>query len=77
MSRQELADAANAYIARFDEGEATLDANHIGKLERGVHRWMNDLRREAFRHVLGAARDAELGFYIIRGIRTEESTRCA
>ncbi len=70
MSRQELADAANAYIARFDEGEATLDANHIGKLERGVHRWMNDLRREAFRHVLGAARDAELGFYIIRGIRT-------
>jgi tetratricopeptide (TPR) repeat protein len=68
MSRQELADAVNAYLAPMDESEATLDANHIGKLERGAHRWPNDLRREAFRHVLEASTDSELGFHIIRGL---------
>jgi hypothetical protein len=71
MSRQELADAVNACLAGKDERaqrEATLDANHIGKLERGEHRWPNDLRREAFRHVLDAATDAELGFFVIRGL---------
>jgi len=70
-SRQELADAVNAYLAGKDEREANLDANHIGKLERGDHRWPNDLRREAFRHVLKVATDGELGFYIIRGLRSE------
>jgi hypothetical protein len=37
MSRQELAEAVNACLAGKDEHaqwEATLDANHIGKLER-------------------------------------------
>jgi hypothetical protein len=71
MSRQELAEAVNACLAGKGERagrEATLDANHIGKLERGEHRWPNDLRREAFRHVLDADTDAELGFYIIRGL---------
>lgn len=68
MSRQELADAVNAYLARKDRREATLDANYVGKLERGDHRWPNNLRREAFRHVLHAATDTELGFHIIRGL---------
>jgi len=72
MSRQEEADAVNAYLAGKDDEryrrEATLDANHIGKLERGEHRWPNDPRREAFRHVLQAATDAELGFWITRGM---------
>ena len=74
MSRQEEADAVNAYLAGKDDEpyqrEATLDANHIGKLERGEHRWPNDIRREAFRHVLGVGTDAELGFYITRGLRS-------
>jgi tetratricopeptide (TPR) repeat protein len=74
MSRQELADGVNAYLASKDDEryqrEATLDANHIGKLERGEHRWLNDMRREAFRHVLKAATDTELGFYITRGLRS-------
>jgi len=77
MSRQELADAVNAYLAGKDGGryrhEATLDANHVGKLERGEHRWPNDVRREAFRHVLSAATDTELGFYIIRGVPERDS----
>jgi hypothetical protein len=75
MSRQEEADAVNAYLAgNHDERyqrEATLDANHIGKLERGEHRWPNDMRREAFRYVLGVATDADLGFYITRGLHSE------
>ncbi len=78
MSRQELADAVNAYLAGKDDErhqcEATLDANHIGKLERGEHRWPNDPRREAFRHVLKAATDAELGFWIIRGQHSGSAT---
>jgi hypothetical protein len=53
--------------------ETTLDANHIGKLERGEHRWLNDPRREAFRHVLKAATDRELGFYIMRGLHSESA----
>jgi tetratricopeptide (TPR) repeat protein len=75
MSRQELADAANAYLAGHDHerwrAEASLDALQIGKLERGEHRWPNDIRRDAFRHVLNAETDAELGFYIIRGSHSE------
>ncbi len=77
MSRQELADAVNAYLARKDDSEATLDANHIGKLERGDHRWPNDLRREAFRHVLKAATDSGIGFYIIRGLRSDSAPGAA
>ena len=77
MSRQELADAVNAYLAGKDDEryqrEAALDANHIGKLERGDHRWLNDMRREAFRHVLKAVTDAELGLYIIRGLHSESA----
>src|SRR5262245_43634070 len=77
MSRQELADAVNAYLAGKDEEryqrEATLDAHHIGKLERGEHRWPNDVRREGFRHVLKAATDTDLGFYIVRGLRSESA----
>ncbi len=71
MSRQELADAVNTYLTSKQDDryrrEATLDANHIGKLERGVHRWPNDIRREAFRHVLRASDDREVGFRIVRG----------
>lgn len=74
MSRQELADAVNTYLAGTDPSEATLDANHIGKLERGHHRWPSHLRRKAFRHVLRVAADGELGFYIIRGLRSYSVT---
>ncbi|MFI5492275.1 hypothetical protein [Actinoplanes sp. NPDC051859] len=67
MSRQEVADAVNRYLARKGYNEADIDANYIGKLERGEHRWPRDTRREAFRAVLGAASDAALGFYVVRG----------
>ncbi|MGA5304586.1 hypothetical protein ACPCHT_32075 [Nucisporomicrobium flavum] len=67
MSRQEVADAVNHYLARKGYNEADIDANYVGKLERGEHRWPRDTRREAFRAALGAASDAALGFYIVRG----------
>ena len=66
MSRQELADAVNTYVAHHDSTEATLDANQIGKMERGHRRWPGKLRRDGFRHALGVGSDQELGFYIIR-----------
>jgi len=74
MSRQDLADALNAHLARTDPQEATFDANHIGKLERGLHRWPNSKRRAAFRHVLRVAADQELGFYVIRGMHDAVSS---
>src|SRR3712207_6761979 len=64
MSRQELAEAVNAYLWATYRVVDRLDATDIGKLERGEHRWPRARRREAFRAVLGAASDTELGFYI-------------
>ncbi len=63
MSRQELAEAINAYLWTAHEIDGRLDETDIGKLERGEHRWPRAPRREAFRAVLGAAVDSELGFY--------------
>jgi len=66
MSRQELAEAVNAYLWETYQQHENLDETDIGKLERGDHRWPGERRREAFRAVLNAATDAEAGFYIIR-----------
>jgi hypothetical protein len=64
MSRQELAEQINAHLLNTARLNADLDGNYIGKLERGVHRWPSVAYRQAFRTVLNAASDAELGFYI-------------
>lgn len=66
MSRQELADAVNAYLFREHPKLAGIDANYIGKLERGGHRWPSGPRRAAFRAVLNATSDADIGLYIVR-----------
>src|SRR5262245_58528377 len=66
MSRQELAEAANAYLYEQTGRVYRLDANHVGKLEQGVHRWPSEPTRSALRAVLDANRDADLGFYITR-----------
>ena len=47
---------------------ACIDAIYVGKLERGVIRWPTPMVRAAFRSVLSATTDAELGFYIVRGL---------
>ncbi|GAA3948233.1 hypothetical protein [Actinoplanes auranticolor] len=69
MSRQELADAVNRYLWSRYHITSELDATYIGHLEQGRHRWPQARRRDAFREVLGAATDAELGFYINRRAR--------
>lgn len=66
MSPQELAEAVNAYLWHRHGKQVHLDRSYISKLEVGKHHWPNALYREAFRHVLHAANDAELGFYARR-----------
>jgi hypothetical protein len=66
LSRQELADLVNAELLRSDGRYGAMDATYIGKLERGEHRWPQERYRRAFRVVLGAQTDSELGFFVIR-----------
>lgn len=66
MSRQDLADLLNEQLAQRGLREPALDSSYIGKLERGQHRWPKQIYREAFRAVLGARSDADLGFFVIR-----------
>lgn len=64
MTRHELADAVNAHVYRASNGTkvTAVDANHVGKWERGKIRWPAAYYRAAIRAVLDAATDAELGF---------------
>ncbi len=62
MSRQELAEAVNAHVYRATGRVSAMDAHYIGRLERGVRRYPSVGYRTAFRAVLDAAADAELGF---------------
>lgn len=54
LSRQELADLVNAWVWRRHEKVVEIDANYLGKLERGVIRWPGQLYRQALREILGA-----------------------
>lgn len=66
LGRQELAELVNEWIYR-NRGQMTpLDKNYVGKLERGVIRWPDEAYRSALRAVLGAANDAQLGFFDTR-----------
>lgn len=61
LSRQELAELVNAYIWDHHGKVVELDANYMGKLERGVIRWPCGLYREALRAILGVSTDSALG----------------
>ncbi|WP_328468801.1 hypothetical protein OHA21_00080 [Actinoplanes sp. NBC_00393] len=63
MSRQELAEAVNAWQWHIHEREDRLDETDIGRLERGETHWPGSARREGLRAVLGVATDVGLGFY--------------
>ncbi|MFG1887632.1 hypothetical protein ACGFIR_07155 [Micromonospora sp. NPDC049051] len=67
MSRQELADAVNAYAHAHTGCRSAVDARYIGRLERGEHRWPFEPYRTALREVLGKTTNADLGFFIIQG----------
>ena len=62
LSRSELVELVNAAVYRHTGHVASLDGQYVAKLERGVIRWPGEAYRRAFREVLSAATDAELGF---------------
>lgn len=62
LSRQELAELANAWIWEHHEEVVALSANYIGQLERGKIKWPGKLYRESLRAVFGVSTDAALGF---------------
>lgn len=62
MSRNELADAVNAWVQARRGRECDLDANYIGKLERGNIRWPQKDYRDALREILSVDINEELGF---------------
>jgi hypothetical protein len=61
LSRQELADLVNAHVLQSTQRPGALDANYIGKLERGVITWPRAHYRQGLRAVLAADTDRELG----------------
>ena len=64
MSRAELAEAVNEHLWRTTKKHyASLDARAIGRYERGEIQWPTAVYRTAFRAVLGASTDADLGFH--------------
>ncbi|MEU8075893.1 hypothetical protein AB0B31_10625 [Catellatospora citrea] len=56
----------NAHLVSQGWRGVVLDATYVGKLERGEHRWPQSRYRNAFRAVLRAAKDCDLGFFIVR-----------
>ncbi|MGH3885994.1 MAG: XRE family transcriptional regulator [Pseudonocardiaceae bacterium] len=78
LTRQELAELVNAYIwDHHDKKIVALNANYLGKLERGHIRWPSKLYREALRAILGVPTDAALGFINARRavVRLEDVDR--
>lgn len=68
MSREELADAVNERLGiRY-----AIDARYVGEMERGRVRYPSAPRRQAFREVLGASSDGEIGFWH-RGSNLDEA----
>ncbi|MFJ8581329.1 hypothetical protein [Micromonospora sp. NPDC093277] len=67
MSRQELAEAVNAWLYEHMGRRTAIAARYIGGLERGDTRWPSAHYRAALRAVLGKATDAELGLFVIQG----------
>src|SRR5689334_203832 len=60
LSRAELAGLVSQLLPH------AVSAHYIGRLERGEFRWPGARTRHAFRQVLNAQTDADLGFYIVR-----------
>lgn len=71
LSRQELAELVNAHVQADTGRTGGLDANYVGKLERGVITWPRTHYRAALRAVLGAATDRDMGFIPPRPPHTE------
>ncbi len=66
MTQGQLAELANTRVEQVTGKPGAMDADYIGKLERGIHRWPNQQYRAALRLVLRRQLDAELGFFSTR-----------
>jgi hypothetical protein len=71
LGRQELADLVNAHVEAATARPGALDANYIGKLERGVISWPGRHYRAGLREVLGVGTDRELGLTRSRQVPPE------
>jgi transcriptional regulator with XRE-family HTH domain len=49
LTQGQLAELANAQVEAVTRSPGAMDADYIGKLERGIHRWPN----KSYRHALG------------------------
>jgi tetratricopeptide (TPR) repeat protein len=74
LSRQELADRVNDLVSGRTGRPGALDANYIGKLERGVIARPRADYRWALREVLSARTDRELGLDRLTGTDLGSST---
>ncbi|WP_428962248.1 hypothetical protein [Micromonospora fluostatini] len=68
MSRQEVAEAVNAWVWEHQGRRVYLGSAYIGKLERGEHRWPVAHVRAGLRAVFGVDDDASIGLYVIYGL---------
>ncbi|MGX7829288.1 helix-turn-helix domain-containing protein [Actinokineospora sp. 24-640] len=66
LTQGQLAERANVQVEVLTGRPGAMDADYIGKLERGVHRWPNRHYRAALQMVLGHQTDADLGFFSTR-----------
>lgn len=73
LTQHQLAEAVGVAYWRLFDAEAAIDADHVSKFERGLITWPNARYREAFRTVLEADTDADLGFYSRRSRVTVEA----
>ncbi|GLZ42417.1 hypothetical protein [Actinokineospora sp. NBRC 105648] len=66
LTQGQLADLANTEVERATGKPGAMDADYVGKLERGIHRWPNRDYRAALRQVLAVRTDADLGLHCTR-----------
>lgn len=62
MSRAELAEAVNTWLAERTRRPGAFDAHYVGRLERGQVRWPGQGYRAALRSILRVDSDEALGF---------------
>jgi tetratricopeptide (TPR) repeat protein len=74
MTRAELAAAVNEYIWSTTGERRHLDVDTLARYERGRARWPGSVYRAGLRAVLGAERDADLGFRPTRRGRASRQT---
>jgi hypothetical protein len=66
VTEGQLAEQVANYVCRRTGRRPPIDADHVSRIERGLITWPGRDYREAFRAILGADSDADLGFHYSR-----------